>query len=423
VVRANLSNRRPNRAILPKIGSELSRLASGACAAVLMIIGLSVLPATVSAAATAHTQAAHSSGPSIAIDSSVCDMTPPSDYGVLNIEFFNPPAGANITSFQITGSGQDIHYPPGNYWSFGPGASNPETEPVKIQPGVYNVAVQWQTTGINQTFSNISICGAVATPCVGNGPAPPPITGFAASYSNGVANGYWKADAAGGVSSFGSATFHGSMGGCAINKPVTGMVSTTDGGGYWLVASDGGTFAFGDAGFYGSTGSVHLNASIVSLASTTDNKGYWLVAKDGGIFTYGDAGFYGSTGSLVLNKPVVAMAATPDGGGYWLVASDGGIFAFGDAGFFGSAGSLHLNANIVGMVPTKDGQGYFLVGADGGVFTYGDAQFSGSAGGAPYNPFNPAIGVAPDTQLGNGSYWLAFRDGTVLSYGGAPNDG
>jgi hypothetical protein len=117
------------------------------------------------------------------------------------------------------------------------------------------------------------------------------------------------------------------------------------------------------------------------------------------------------------------MAATPDGGGYWLVASDGGIFAFGNAQFYGSTGSIHLNAPIVGMVPTSDGAGYFLVAADGGVFAYGDAVFSGSAGGSAYNPANPAIGVVPDTQLGNGSYWLEFRNGATISYGNAPNYG
>ena len=258
-----------------------------------------------------------------------------------------------------------------------------------------------------------------------DGGASPPITGFAASYTSagGPSNGYWKTDATGGVSAFGSAVFHGSMGGCTLNEPIVGMVSTPTGGGYWLVASDGGTFAFGDAQFYGSTGSLHLNAPIVSLASTSDDGGYWLVAKDGGIFSYGDAQFYGSTGSLHLNAPIVSLAATPNGGGYWLVAADGGIFAFGNAGFFGSTGSIHLNAPIVGMVPTSDGNGYFLVAADGGVFAYGDAHFSGSAGGNPNWLLNPAIGVVPDTQLGNASYWLEFRDGTTLTYGGAPNYG
>jgi hypothetical protein len=63
------------------------------------------------------------------------------------------------------------------------------------------------------------------------------------------------------------------------------------------------------------------------------------------------------------------------------------------------------------------------VAADGGVFAYGDAVFSGSAGGSAYNAANPAIGVVPDTQLGNGSYWLEFRNGATFGYGGAPNYG
>ena len=56
-----------------------------------------------------------------------------------------------------------------------------------------------------------------------------------------------------------------------------------------MVASDGGIFSYGDATFYGSTGSIALNKPIVGMATTPDGKGYWLVASDGGIFSYGDA--------------------------------------------------------------------------------------------------------------------------------------
>ena len=247
--------------------------------------------------------------------------------------------------------------------------------------------------------------------------------------------------------------------------------------GYWLVASDGGIFSYGDATFYGSTGGMALNKPIVGMAATPDGKGYWLVASDGGIFSYGDATFYGSTGGMTLNKPIVGMAATPDGKGYWLVASDGGIFSYGDATFYGSTGSHHaqqadrrdggdarrhgllagglrrrdlqlrrrrastarrdrspstspwsgwrprptaaatgwsrptaassttatppstarpgsvpLNKPVVGMAATSDGGGYWLVASDGGIFNYGDAAFYGSAGSLPLN--KPIVSMA-----------------------------
>ena len=118
--------------------------------------------------------------------------------------------------------------------------------------------------------------------------------------------------------------------------------------GYRFVATDGGIFSFGTAAFYGSMGGKHLNAPIVGMAATPDGKGYWFVASDGGIFSFGDAKFYGSMGAKHLNAPIVGMAADPVTGGYWFVASDGGIFSF-DAPFFGSMGGKHLNAPIVGI--------------------------------------------------------------------------
>ncbi len=204
--------------------------------------------------------------------------------------------------------------------------------------------------------------------------------------------GYWLVASDGGIFSYGDATFYGSTGGMALNKPIVGMASTPDGKGYWLVASDGGIFSYGDATFYGSTGGITLNKPVVGMAPTSDGKGYWLVASDGGIFNYGDASFHGSAGSVPLNKPVVGMAATSDGGGYWLVASDGGIFNYGDASFHGSAGSVPLNKPVVGMAATSDGGGYWLVASDGGIFNYGDAAFYGSAGSLPLN--KPIVSMA-----------------------------
>jgi hypothetical protein len=67
------------------------------------------------------------------------------------------------------------------------------------------------------------------------------------------------------------------------------MTATPDGHGYWLVASDGGIFSFGNATFYGSTGAIALNKPIVGVAASPTDAGYWLVASDGGIFTFNPA--------------------------------------------------------------------------------------------------------------------------------------
>src|SRR5258706_252788 len=115
------------------------------------------------------------------------------------------------------------------------------------------------------------------------------------------------------------------------------------------VSAAGGIFSFGDATFHGSTGAMTLNSPIVGMSASLSGAGYSLVAADGGIFSFGDATFHGSTGATTLNSPIVGMASTLSGAGYWLVAADGGIFSFGDAAFFGSTGSIGLNAPIVGM--------------------------------------------------------------------------
>jgi outer membrane protein assembly factor BamB len=241
-------------------------------------------------------------------------------------------------------------------------------------------------------------------------PAPPPPA---------PAAGYWMAASDGGVFSFGSAGFHGSLGGVHLAAPIVGMASTPDGKGYWLVGADGGVFTFGDAKFYGSTGGVRLAQPVVGIAAAPDGLGYWLVARDGGVFSFGPgARFFGSTGGVRLAQPVVGMAADPATGGYWLVASDGGVFSF-DAPFFGSTGGVRLAQPVVSMAAAPGGNGYWMVGADGGVFTFGPgAHFSGSASGVSL--VGPIIAIGADNATGG--YWITGSNGAVFSFQ-APAEG
>ena len=160
---------------------------------------------------------------------------------------------------------------------------------------------------------------------------------------------------------------------------------------YLLAGADGGVFTFGSAAFYGSLAGRHLNAPVVGMVEDPVSGGYWLVAADGGVFAFGGAAFYGSLAGRNLNAPVVGMASTPTGDGYSLVAAGGGVFAFGGAAFYGSLAGMHLNAPVVGMIPTPSGDGYWLVAADGGVFNRGAAPFRGSTASTALN--GPVVGM------------------------------
>jgi BclA C-terminal domain len=95
---------------------------------------------------------------------------------------------------------------------------------------------------------------------------------------------------------------------------ATRVAQVSNGTGYWLVASDGGVFTFGTAQFYGSMAGKHLNSPIVGIVATPDDHGYWLVAQDGGVFSFGDAVYSGSMGSTKLDAPVVGGASASSGG-------------------------------------------------------------------------------------------------------------
>ncbi|WP_160291943.1 fibronectin type III domain-containing protein, partial [Acidithrix ferrooxidans] len=56
-------------------------------------------------------------------------------------------------------------------------------------------------------------------------------------------------------------------------SPSTQNPSTTTKPGYYVVAKDGGVFSYGSATFYGSLANKNLNQPIVGIASTLDGKG------------------------------------------------------------------------------------------------------------------------------------------------------
>jgi len=57
------------------------------------------------------------------------------------------------------------------------------------------------------------------------------------------------------------------MGAAHLNAPMVGIAATPDGKGYWLAGADGGVFSFGSAPFQGSMGGKPMNAPVVGIAA------------------------------------------------------------------------------------------------------------------------------------------------------------
>jgi hypothetical protein len=254
---------------------------------------------------------------------------------------------------------------------------------------------------------------------VNNPPPPPP-----------PQHGYWLVGSDGGIFTFGSAQFFGSTGSIVLQRPVVGIVPTTDHGGYWLDASDGGVFSYGDTQFYGSIpglgihpfGSglpVSLGAPIVGMVPSADDGGYFMVGSDGGVFAFGDARFAGSCPGIGgCSGAAVAVMPDATGNGYWVVTKTGSVYAFGDAPNYGAPGPQSVP--VTSAVRTPDGRGYWILFANGAVWRAGDAEFFGDPVGQ-MGGLDPATAIFA-TAEGNG-YWVAAANGAVAAYGDAPNDG
>jgi hypothetical protein len=282
------------------------------------------------------------------------------------------------------------------------------------------------SNGLTVTFVGFGTC--TLTPSVAQGTNYFGATGSPQSFTvQEASHGYWLVGSDGGIFSFGTAAFHGSMGATPLQRPVVAITPTLTGNGYWLVASDGGIFSFGDSSYYGSLPQLgfhpfasgqtqSLNAPIVGMVPTFTGRGYFMVASDGGVFAFGDAKFKGSCPGIG-GCTGAAVAVMPDrtGDGYWLVTSLGDVYAFGDAPYYG--GPTPSTVPVVDAVATPDGHGYWLLYANGVVDNFGDATNFGAPVGY-VNGFNPATAIFP-TADGQG-YWVASGRGDVFSYGVSP---
>jgi hypothetical protein len=250
-------------------------------------------------------------------------------------------------------------------------------------------------------------------------PTPPP-----------APHGYWLVGSDGGIFTFGSAQFYGSTGSLHLQRPVVGIVRTTDRAGYWLDASDGGIFAFGNAGFYGSIPGLglspagsgrpkSLNAPIVGMVPSADGGGYFMVASDGGVFAFGDAHFAGSCPGIGgCSGAAVAVMPDATGDGYWLVTQSGQVYTFGDAPYFGAPGPQSVP--VTSAVRTPDGRGYWILDANGAISNFGDAGAFGSSLGLT-NSSDPATAIFSTSD--GGGYWVSSANGAVANFGDAPDDG
>ena len=80
---------------------------------------------------------------------------------------------------------------------------------------------------------------------------------------------------------FGGASVFGDVSDLTLDGPIVASVAMPDGLGYYLLGSDGGVFSFGTAVFFGSVPQVlpgvTLDGPIVGIVPTLTGGGYWLV--------------------------------------------------------------------------------------------------------------------------------------------------
>ena len=182
------------------------------------------------------------------------------------------------------------------------------------------------------------------------------------------------------VEAFGTAA---SLGLPSCDARAVDLASTFDGTGYWVLDEAGGIFTFGTATFFGSRPGLGVaHAPAVALAPTPSGRGYWIIDAAGGVFAFGDAGYFGSLPErgVAPNGQAVDLAALRGGNGYLILDQGGVVHAFGNEA--GPERQFRPYDDVTNAVALLERSGALaIVDERGLVYPCGPMAFVGSAAG------------------------------------------
>lgn len=226
-----------------------------------------------------------------------------------------------------------------------------------------------------------------------------------------VPGGYVVGDAVGGVFTFGTAPFHGSLPERGVAAPTADLAVVDDGVGYLVLDEPGGVHAFGSAIFRDSLPGRGVEA--VAEAISPVPGGYLVLDRVGGVHAFGAAAFLGSFPGRGVIAHAVDLAVVDGGAGYLVLDRVGGVHAFGTAAFLGSLPGRGVAAEAAAIASVPGG--YLVLDRVGGVHAFGGAAFLGSL------PGRGVVTEGTDIQsLDNGAgYFVLDRVGGVHAFGTA----
>ncbi|GAC1331827.1 MAG: hypothetical protein NVSMB17_10210 [Candidatus Dormibacteria bacterium] len=212
-------------------------------------------------------------------------------------------------------------------------------------------------------------------------------------------HGYNILTGAGGIYSFGSATYWGNLIDHGYPGPAIGLSEMPAGDGYQVLTTVGGLFSFGSAAgrYHGNLIDHGYPGPAVAVGITGSGNGYAILNQDGGFYSFGDAAghYYGNLIDNHFPGRAVSFAWTRTGAGYWILTDSGAIYSFGDAVYQGNLIDHGYPGQATSLARSAGGAGYHVLTREGAVYSFGDAV--GDYAGNLLDHGYPGPGVALST--------------------------
>jgi len=193
-----------------------------------------------------------------------------------------------------------------------------------------------------------------------------------------ITGGYSILNTAGGIYSFGDASYWGNLIDHQYPGPAVGLAETPGGHGYNILTTAGAIYSFGDANYFGNLLDHRYPGPATALSYTPRGGGYAILNSAGGIYTFGDAGYYGNLIDHTYPGTAVGLAYTSTGNGYWILTTSGALYSFGDANYFGNLIDHGYRGVAASVSAAKDGNGYAILTTHGAVYAFGSQPLLGS---------------------------------------------
>lgn len=159
------------------------------------------------------------------------------------------------------------------------------------------------------------------------------------------------------------------------NAKAVELVPASGASGHWMVYENGKVESQGVAD---EVDDINLGDNVYIVDAAKAEQGFWVLTNKGNVYPVAGAEYAGGLDSVYSQNEAKLILAQPNQRSYRIVTVDGEVYDFNATPVAGDKNVSDKKQNgeqndIVAAVSTSSGEGYWLLARNGSVYSFGDA--------------------------------------------------